>query len=372
MADITITKLKVRRGSDAQRKLVVLDQGELGYTTDTKRLFVGTGTLSGGEIIGAKVHAPVTNIASLTSINAQVGDVCYANSLLYQLTAAQYDSFTNWTYIGNRVDNSTLGLDSSNKLYLKDSSITSSKFNSNLFGMGLETSGTTIRVMLNSDHLELSGSRVSYKAASITEREVASSSLSSGLIGGSGTPIKVHVDGALGYTDAGAITLCSFPAGTVNYASLDTALQLQLDSGLTSVDGDTIARSGGGVLSLSPLVTGGSQSVHLATVTTDPYGRVVEMVTSISDAFSGLSAASASMSAFSNMFTGSPEAGGMTLLGGSQFVVLSTNPDRSSTVHVTLSAGGFIAFPRQQAESTRQIAAQTYGFTGFAIPIFIY
>ena len=40
MADITIVKFKVRRGTDSERERVVLDQGEIGYTIDTKRLFV--------------------------------------------------------------------------------------------------------------------------------------------------------------------------------------------------------------------------------------------------------------------------------------------------------------------------------------------
>ena len=44
MANVTIVKLKVRRGSDAQRKAITLDQGELGYTLDTKRFYIGDGS----------------------------------------------------------------------------------------------------------------------------------------------------------------------------------------------------------------------------------------------------------------------------------------------------------------------------------------
>ncbi len=54
MPDITIVKIKVRRGSDDQRKQLVLDQGELGYTIDTKRVFVGDGSVAGGSVIGTK------------------------------------------------------------------------------------------------------------------------------------------------------------------------------------------------------------------------------------------------------------------------------------------------------------------------------
>ena len=52
MANITIVKLKVRRGSDAQRRDIVLDQGEVGYTLDSKRLFVGDGSTYGGKVAG--------------------------------------------------------------------------------------------------------------------------------------------------------------------------------------------------------------------------------------------------------------------------------------------------------------------------------
>ena len=40
--------LRIRRGTDAQRTSIVFDAGELIYTTDTKRLYVGDGITSGG------------------------------------------------------------------------------------------------------------------------------------------------------------------------------------------------------------------------------------------------------------------------------------------------------------------------------------
>ncbi len=54
MANISIVKLKVRRGSDAQRETIVLDQGEIGYTLDTRRLFVGDGSTFGGQSVSNK------------------------------------------------------------------------------------------------------------------------------------------------------------------------------------------------------------------------------------------------------------------------------------------------------------------------------
>ena len=100
MADITIVKLKVRRGSNAQRKTIVLDQGELGYTLDTKRLFVGDGTRLGGNVIGNTGLGTFTSLESLGDVvGAQVGDVGYANSMLWMLSSAPYEWNSGKTYL---------------------------------------------------------------------------------------------------------------------------------------------------------------------------------------------------------------------------------------------------------------------------------
>lgn len=40
--------LRIRRGTDAQRQTALLDQGELAYTTDTQKLYIGNGSTVGG------------------------------------------------------------------------------------------------------------------------------------------------------------------------------------------------------------------------------------------------------------------------------------------------------------------------------------
>ena len=44
--------IKIRRGTNAQRLSIVLEDGELGYTTDTKKVYIGDGTTTGGNIVG--------------------------------------------------------------------------------------------------------------------------------------------------------------------------------------------------------------------------------------------------------------------------------------------------------------------------------
>lgn len=54
--------LKLRRGTNAERLTVTPEQGELIYTTDTKRLFVGDGSTAGGTVVTG-----INNIAEDTS-----------------------------------------------------------------------------------------------------------------------------------------------------------------------------------------------------------------------------------------------------------------------------------------------------------------
>ena len=71
----TLLKLLVRRGTDYDRQQLTLDSGELGYTTDTKRLFIGDGTTVGGNLVGNKYKGRVSNLTTLAPV--QVGDYAY-------------------------------------------------------------------------------------------------------------------------------------------------------------------------------------------------------------------------------------------------------------------------------------------------------
>jgi hypothetical protein len=104
MANVSVIKLKVRRGTDTQRKLVILDQGELGYTLDSKRLFVGDGLTTGGIPIGIKYYTgsitgAIAGDGNISTI--QTGDIVFdttANSI-YILTGANTGFFQLSAYI---------------------------------------------------------------------------------------------------------------------------------------------------------------------------------------------------------------------------------------------------------------------------------
>jgi hypothetical protein len=122
MPDIKIIKLKLRRGLESQRLLITLDQGELGYTIDSKRVFVGDGATMGGLVVGSKSFTPIA--ANKTSLAAYQGDLVVENSLLYQLTGTDATQTSAWKYIGPQIDNASIKFNGSNQLTINTASST--------------------------------------------------------------------------------------------------------------------------------------------------------------------------------------------------------------------------------------------------------
>ena len=87
----TLLKLLVRRGTDAERQLITLDVGELGYTTDGKRLFVGDGSTVGGNVAGNVFLGSTTDHTLITEGTA--GDFAFntTNNTLYAKTSTGWD-----------------------------------------------------------------------------------------------------------------------------------------------------------------------------------------------------------------------------------------------------------------------------------------
>ena len=113
MPTVDAAKIKIRRGTDQERKRVILDEGELGYSIDTKRVFIGDGTSTGGSVVGNK-----TSNSARISTNAVVGDTTIDNNLFYTLTATDYTSTDSWYLLSSRVDGTTIRYNSNNHLEL--------------------------------------------------------------------------------------------------------------------------------------------------------------------------------------------------------------------------------------------------------------
>ena len=222
MPDITIIKLKIRRGTDTQRREIVLEQGELGYTTDTRRVFIGDGNTAGGNSIGTTIHTPTRTSNTRTSIvNAIKGDIVSDNSLLYQLTGTNYALSAQWAFIGPKVDNSTLEYSADNSLIIKDGGITSNKLAATSIGGGLSTGTSGLVINVDGSTLMVTATN-KLSVNQIDQRHIATTALGNGIKGGSGELISIKADNSLFGFNTGVLTLTAIPNGTVTTASLST------------------------------------------------------------------------------------------------------------------------------------------------------
>lgn len=224
MPDITIIKLKIRRGTNNQRKSVVLEQGELGYTIDeTRRVYVGDGTTAGGVAIGSVVHPPTISNGARTSIYAEQGDIVYDTSMLYQLTGADPTQTIQWKSIGTVFDNSTLEYNAQNIALIKDNGITGTKFASSAaYSQGglIATTQNGISANVDNDYLTIQSNKLTIAKAD--ENKIISSSFTQGIIGGSGSKIRLNVDNNLFGFSTNVLTLTALPNNIVNVSSLSS------------------------------------------------------------------------------------------------------------------------------------------------------
>lgn len=107
MAEIKKARIFLRRGTDASRLGTDLCEGELGYSTNGKRVFVGDGSTSGGNSLGTTVFLlpatsatdpvadPFTTVTTLTAVTAngraEVGDMAFVPASSYSLSSFNND-----------------------------------------------------------------------------------------------------------------------------------------------------------------------------------------------------------------------------------------------------------------------------------------
>ena len=412
MAQIIISKIKIRRGTNAQRQLVVLDQGEPAVTTDTRRLYVGTGTLSGGVAIGSKVFSPLINFYSLSTLISELNDLVVVNNKLYQLTSPDYTNINSWSDISTKVDPSFFSYDSNNFLTLNLSGIDASFLDPSTIGVGLKIDGGILQLDYSTTSLEITGNQVNVKADGISEREIVSTTLSSGLIGGSGTKVKLDVDPIYFSFSGNSLTLSSgFPLDFSSLASAWFGAGLDYNSGgevittiVQNVDNDTIALNSGvisvnpdmfgvgldfdtvtntvssnvlvdnhtlskvvssGVISLSNI--NASATVEWPYITVDNFGRVTKVQSAVYDILEcnpNLNPTHNTFGPLSSIFNGNPTgiiSGGADPTNITKFKVLSSD----YVTVLELSSAGFLMF-----EGNYKTRASGDTIPRFAIPIY--
>ena len=175
MATVSVIKLKVRRGTDFDRKQITLDVGEIGYVQDTssRRLFVGDGSTRGGNPAGIKFYTGdfINDPTNLTT--TQVGDIVFNpfTNRLYSLTGVDtlnfpdFDNQNAYQFIGTRTDNLTVEYNSTGYLQVKNNGITRDKVNNNLFDLtqGLDRAPSgTVSVKYDNTTIKVNGSGAIY------------------------------------------------------------------------------------------------------------------------------------------------------------------------------------------------------------------
>ena len=114
----TLIKLLVRRGTDADRKNITLNAGELGYTTDSERLYIGNGVDKGGLVVGNKYKGKIAAVTSLAP--CVTGDYAFETdtNTLKVLQNGNGAVDTDWVTVSNLLSagDGTITIGSDNKI----------------------------------------------------------------------------------------------------------------------------------------------------------------------------------------------------------------------------------------------------------------
>lgn len=335
MPDIEIVKLKLRRGTDAQRESVILEQGELGYTTDSKRVFVGDGFLSGGTVLGAKNHPPMYVGTRTDLTDAVTGDLVYEDNLLYQLSGTDAAMLSAWTFIGTRADGTSLDYNAG-ILEIKDNGITIDKVASDFVvpNGGIEITSTGLSAAVDGSTIFVNGSG----QLESSRLYLSASDLSTGLSGGDGAPVGVDVTEAFTFTG----NRLDFAKAGTDTVDADAIQAAALGNGIEKTPGT-------GELRLE--IIGGDVMYPFNNSEYDSTGRVISTSSSIEQNLSGTDTSGDGQIFFGSMDAEAPGATGETIVN-----VLSGNATGDS-VAIALSSAGFI-----------QIDSGNKG--NFAIPVF--
>jgi hypothetical protein len=124
MADQIDSIIKLRRGVDAQRRGIVFDNGEIVFSTDIKRVFIGDASTVGANLVGNK------NTIGTTPDNTGIQNDLFfetTSNVLYMLSSdAGPDVLGNYARVSQRADENTVklvnGVYSINDTYFNDPS----------------------------------------------------------------------------------------------------------------------------------------------------------------------------------------------------------------------------------------------------------
>tara|TARA_R110000765_G_scaffold35816_2_gene80305 strand:+ start:11309 stop:12976 length:1668 start_codon:yes stop_codon:yes gene_type:complete len=138
----TLLKLLVRRGTDSDRKQITLESGEVGFTTDTERLYIGNSTTPGGVVVGNKYKGRAADLTSLSPV--VTGDYAYetdTNSLRICIAGTGAVE-TDWLTVANQISagDGTIVIDSKNLITV--GTLSAGNFSADALGSSIELDGS--------------------------------------------------------------------------------------------------------------------------------------------------------------------------------------------------------------------------------------
>ena len=104
--------LRLRRGTDAERLTITPLEGELIYTTDTEKLFIGDGTTAGGNPVDT--DSITDQLSDLTDVD--LTGLADGQTIVYNLSNSRFEPGTVSTAIDDLTDVDTTGIVAGNIL----------------------------------------------------------------------------------------------------------------------------------------------------------------------------------------------------------------------------------------------------------------
>jgi microcystin-dependent protein len=146
----TLLKLLIRRGTDVDRRNITLSEGELGYTVDTKKLYIGDGQTKGGiPVAGSAFLGSVPDVTVFTS--AVSGDLAYDtdDNIFYSFKGGNPANITDWQNIGGTYSagNGTISISNTNRITVNR--LSAGNFSADALGSSLRLDSSN-RIALNS------------------------------------------------------------------------------------------------------------------------------------------------------------------------------------------------------------------------------
>ena len=327
MPDVEIVKLKLRRGTDVQRQTVTLEQGEMGYTTDRKRVWVGDGFTPGGHVAGNLVYAPLTSSAKTSLAQAVQNDLVYENNLLYQLSGTDSALLSSWAFIGSQTDTASISYDVNNKLHVVTGAISASSLNSNVVatnggitlnpvqGLSAAVDGTSIRVNSTTGQLSVLGA------------PIPATCIGNGLSGGGVEPVGLFTSNSFGLP-FGKLSFCNAPCNTVCACAIVAS----------TVTNGLVVNNTANTLGMATI--GAGESKPLNTTTFDQFGRVTGTTNAITSNLSGINTSGAGATFFGDLID--TTAVGRTVVCAQSGSFSADTGSNIAAVTICLCSAGFI------------------------------